>query len=201
MHRADFLFSVALMWSALLCGTALAQAETTYPAKLSRQERLQLEQMVCGDRYGLAVAAIYAQAFEANGQAHFADVRCRPHAQLHGRPLYYVAQCGRDGRQWRCDAAETETSVALKERELIVRPGSVAPDKAADALRKISGYGFFQGNSIDRALESTCNLGMGDRPDLMEISCRKWSVTVSFWCPQISAAIPCPRVIYMRKHK
>src|SRR5450830_701054 len=66
--------------------------------------------------------------------------------------------------------------------------------------KKISGYGYFQGMSIDHALQSTCNMGMGNRPDLIEISCHRWSITVSFWCPQTKQDPTCPRVIYMAEH-
>jgi hypothetical protein len=198
-HTFSSLCNAMLMF---VCLPLYSQAaDDSFPAKISLQERLQMEKTVCGDPYGLAVAAIDARSLEANGRAYFADVKCRPHAQVQGKPLYYVAQCGRDGNQWSCGAAEVETIVPLRQRELLVRPGTVPIPRAIEALQKISTYGYFQGSSLDKALQSTCNLGMGDTPDLVEISCRRWSVTVSFWCPQKSAKIACPRIIYMRERE
>lgn len=183
-----------------------AQTTTqTFPVKLNNHDRLLLEQIVCGQKFGVAVAEIDAQAFDANArQANFADVKCRPHAQLNGKPMYYVAQCARENTQWSCGRAELETIVTLNNRnpirELIIRPGTVAPKVAYEAIQKISTYGYFQAKSLDAALQSTCTIGMGDTPDLIEISCKHWSITVSFLCPQISATSSCPRVIYMSEH-
>ncbi|MBC3862518.1 hypothetical protein H8K32_10440 [Undibacterium jejuense] len=190
---------VLAFFYAALCSTTQA-SDDSFPAKLSRQERLQLEQTVCGAQYGLAVAEIDARSMEANGRANFADVKCRPHAQLAGQPTYYVAVCGRDGNQWSCGEAELETIVPLAQRKLLVRPGTVDPLRGVTTLKKISSYGYFQGLSIDKALQSTCNMGMGNRPDLIEISCQRWSITVSFWCPQTKQDPTCPRVIYMAEH-
>lgn len=175
--------------------------DSTFPARLSREERLLLEQLVCGQKYGVALADIDARAFEAHAaKANYAEVKCRPHAHLQGQPLYYVAQCAHYEKQWSCGPEELETLVALKERELMVRPGTVEPKRAYEAIRSISTYGYFQGKSLDAALQSTCNMGMGEKPDLIEISCRRWSITVSFWCPKSATATACPRVIYMAPH-
>ncbi len=182
----------------------------TFPVKLNHHDRLLLEHIVCGQKLGVAVAEIDGQAFEANArQANFADVKCRPHTQLYGKPMYYVAQCARENTLWSCGRAELETIVTLKNREpiseqtreLIIRPGTVAPKVAYEAIQKISTYGYFQGKSLDAALQSTCTVGMGDTSDLIEISCQRWSITVSFLCPQISATSSCPRVIYMSEHR
>ena len=191
--------NVCLFFCCALCATTYA-SDDSFVAKLTRQERLQLEQIVCGDKFGLAVAEIDARAMEANGRANFADVKCRPHAQLLGQPVYHVALCGRDANQWSCGDPELETIVSLAQRKLLVRPGTVDPQRGVETLKKISGYGYFQGLSIDKALQSTCNLGMGNRADLIEISCQRWSITVSFWCPQTKQNPTCPRVIYMAEH-
>lgn len=194
-----------LMCSLLLAAAwhpamAAGAADPTFPARLSRDERLFLEQEVCGKTLGVGLAEVDARAFEANaGKANYADVKCRPHARLKGQPLYAVALCARHEQQWSCGQAELETRVKLPQRDLIIRPGTVAPDVAYEAIQKISGYGYFQGKSLDAALQSTCNLGMGDSPDLIEISCRRWSITVSFWCPKPTLASACPRVIYMNE--
>ncbi|MCU6434209.1 hypothetical protein LPB67_10550 [Undibacterium sp. Jales W-56] len=192
----------AILWLIVsMAPMRTAQAsDRTFPVKLSRNERVLLEQVVCWQKLGVGVADIDARAFEANAaKANFADVKCQPHAQLKGKPLYYVAQCVRDQAQWACSRAELETLVTLRERELVMRPGTVEPTLAYETLQKISRYGYFQANLLDDALESTCNMGMGDAPDLIEVSCRRWSITVSFWCPQKNGKTPCPRVIYMVK--
>jgi len=185
-------------------------AEQTYAAKLSRQEAALLEQLACSAPYGVNVASIDAQAFEKNAAANFAEVKCRPHTYLgqsqtgQSQPLYYVTQCAREGKQWSCNPAELETRLSLqsqtKTRELLVRPGAVAPLVALDALQKISRYGYFQGQTIDHALQSTCHLGLGEKPDLLEISCARWSLTVSFWCPATPQKSACPRIIWMNEH-
>lgn len=196
-RRMMLLFLLAS--ATMLTANAYANAdEQTFPVRLSRNEHLLLEKMVCGEPFGVGVAEIDARAFSAQAdKANYADVKCRPHAQLKTQPLYYVAQCGRDGKQWSCGAAEVETIVPLKARKLIVRPGTVPPQRATEAIQTISTYGYFQAKSLDAALQSTCNMGMGGTADLVEISCRRWSITVSFWCPQKSPQSPCPRVIYM----
>jgi hypothetical protein len=177
---------------------ALASAEQTFTASLSRDERLLLEQLVCGQTYGVALAEIDARAFDAKGgKPSYADVKCRPHASLKDQPLYYVAQCARSGKLWSCGQTELETLVKLPARELAIRPGTLEPKLAYEAIQKISGYGYFQGMSLDAALQSTCNMGMGDKPDLIEISCKRWAITVSFWCPKTAQKTACPRVIFM----
>jgi hypothetical protein len=184
--------------SVFLPAQAVNAIDQTFPVRLTRDEHLLLEQVVCGQQYGVAVADIDARAFDTKAsKANYADVRCRPHARLRDQPLYYVAQCARADNQWSCGQAELETIVALKERNLRIRPGSVKPELAYDAISKVSTYGYFQGNSIDAALQSTCNMGMGKTADLIEISCQRWSVTVSFWCPASPLNSACPRVIYM----
>lgn len=181
---------------------AISAADTTFSVNLSRDERLLLEQVVCGQKYGVAVAEIDARAFEANARnANYADVKCRPHARLKDKPLYYVAQCARADHQWSCAAAELETLVTLKDRELVMRPGTVEPARAYEAIQKISTYGYFQAKSLDTALQSTCNMGVGEKPDLIEISCKRWSITVSFWCPTTPAKTACPRVIFMQERR
>lgn len=187
---------LALGWL-LACWPPAQAADGTFPARLGREERLLLEQTVCA---AAGVAEIDARTFVAGGKPNYADVRCRPHAQLAGQPLYHVAQCAAEGGRWSCGRAALETRVALKERELIVRPGTVEPGLAVETIRKISRYGYFQAKSLDAALQSTCSMGMGDAPDLIEISCRRWSITVSFWCPQKNTAPACPRVIYLSEH-
>lgn len=178
-----------------------AQADSTFPVALANRDRLVLEQLVCGEQFGVGVADVDARAFSAQAKvANFADVKCRPHAKLNDQPLYYVAQCVRGGGQWACSPAELETRVPLKDRSVLVRPGTVAPQLAFQTIQKISTYGYFQANAIDAALQSTCNMGMGKTADLVEISCRDWSISVSFWCPQQKTTPVCPRVIYMAKH-
>ena len=172
--------------------------DQTFQVDLSRNERLLLEQTVCGKKHGVAVAEIDARAFEAHAaNANYADVKCRPHANLKDKPIYYVAQCARHDKQWSCGREELELSVTLKTRELVIRPGTVEPKLAYETMQKISNYGYFQGKSLDTALQSTCNMGMGNKPDLIEISCKRWSVTVSFWCPKTPENVACPRVIFM----
>ena len=185
---------------ALVCASASASDADTYPAKISRQEHLQISQMACSDAFGFDAADIDARSLSEHGRANYADVRCRPHAQLQGRPLYYVRQCARDGGEWLCSDAELETTVPLGQRVLTIRPGSVSPEKAVNTILKVASYRYYLGISIDHALESTCNLGMGDRPDMIEISCRRWSISVSYWCPKKSGN-DCPRVIYMHERR
>ena len=190
-----------LLAASIVPAVAAHVADQTFSVNLSRDERLLLEQSVCGQKYGVAVAEIDARAFESNAtKANYADVKCRPHARLKDKPLYYVAQCARADNQWSCGRAELETLVTLKERELVIRPGTVEPHLAYEAIQKISAYGYFQAKSLDVALQSTCNMGMGDKPDLIEISCRRWSITVSFWCPKTPLKTACPRVILMGEH-
>ena len=189
-----------LLASAVFPAMAAGVADQTFPARLSRDERLLLEQLVCGQKLGVAVAEIDARAFDANaGKANYADVKCRPHARLKDKPLYYVAQCARANNQWSCGQSELETRVTLKDRELVIRPSAVEPNVAYEAIQKISTYGYFQAKSLDAALQSTCNMGMGDTADLIEISCKRWSITVSFWCPKTPVPTACPRVIYMNE--
>ena len=192
-------FMHCLVWLSLsMPALAVTLPYPTYPVNLSLNERLLIEQIVCGQKYGVAVAEIDARAFdEHTSNANFADVKCRPHARLKDKPIYYVAQCARHDKQWSCGRAEIEVSVTLKERELIMRPGTVEPKLAYESLQKISTYGYFQAKSLDTALQSTCNMGMGNTPDLIEISCKNWSITVSFWCPKTPENLPCPRVIFM----
>ncbi len=177
---------------------AASLPDQTFPVNLSLNERLLIEQTVCGQKYGVAVAEIDARAFEEHASnANYADVKCRPHARRKDKPIYYVAQCARHDKQWSCGRAELEISVTLKGRELIMRPGMVEPNLAYESLQKISTYGYFQAKSLDTALQSTCNMGMGNKPDLIEISCKKWAITVSFWCPKTPENVACPRVIFM----
>ena len=201
--RPKLRFPLIFLLACWLFPAAASLADSTFPVDLSRDERLLLEQVVCGQKYGVAVAEIDARAFTVSAanaaRASYADVKCRPHASLKGKPLYYVAQCARDGKQWSCGRAELETIVPLKERELLMRPGTVKPELAYEAIQKISTYGYFQAKSLDTALQSTCNMGMGEKPDLIEISCKRWSITVSFWCPASPAKTACPRVIYMQE--
>lgn len=194
-------FIRCLILLSLLPFLAMPAIAQTFPVNLSLSERLLLEQVVCGQKFGVAVAEIDARAFEEHAvNANYADVKCRPHARLKDKPIYYVAQCARHDKQWSCGRAETEVSVTLKERELLMRPGTVEPKLAYESLQKISTYGYFQAKSLDTALQSTCNMGIGNKPDLIEISCNKWSITVSFWCPKTPENLPCPRVIFMTPH-
>lgn len=194
----------ALLSAAVLPLQAVADVlpVSTFQVDLSRNERLLLEQMVCGQKYGVAVAEIDARAFDAHAtNANYADVRCRPHARLKDKPMYYVAQCARHDKQWSCGREELEVSVTLKKRELIIRPGTVEPKLAYETIQKMSSYGYFQGKSLDVALQSTCNMGMGNAPDLIEISCKRWSITVSFWCPKTPEDVACPRIIFMESRQ
>lgn len=207
--RFGMLILIAMCLAMLTFQSTQAADNQTFPVSLSRTERLVLEQVVCAKKFGVGVAEIDAQAFEANAaNANFADVTCRPHAQLENKPLYYVAQCAREAGQWSCGQAEVETRVDLvfpaqqkgeqaEQRELRVRPGSVAPAVAVNAIKKISTYGYYQGQSVSKALQSVCNMGLGEKPDLIEIACQRWSLTVSFWCPATPDKAACPRIIFM----
>lgn len=191
-----------LLLAAVLPSLAVTLPVQTFQVDLSRNERLLLEQTVCGQKHGVAVAEIDARAFEANAAyANYADVKCRPHARLKDKPIYYVAQCARHDNQWSCGGEELEVSVTLKARELVIRPGTVEPKLAYETIQKISTYGYFQTKSLDNALQSTCNMGMGNKPDLIEISCKNWSINVSFWCPKTPENIACPRIIFMEKRQ
>jgi len=70
-----------------------------------------------------------------------------------------------------------------------------------NAIQSISTYGYFQAKSIDTALQSTCNMGLGEKPDLIEVSCKNWAMTISFWCPVTPNQKQCPRIIYMEQRK
>ncbi|MBR7784652.1 hypothetical protein, partial [Undibacterium luofuense] len=97
--------ALAMVIVATLTGIALPAAaaqDGTFGVALNRQDRLQIEQLACGAQYGLALADADGRAFDARSPAQFAEVRCRPHAQLGGQPLYYVAQCARDSQRWQC---------------------------------------------------------------------------------------------------
>lgn len=198
---------LGLLWGGVPAHEVQAQPNhdgQTFSAKLSRQEAALLEQKSCLVPYGIGVASIDAQAFEKNAAASFAEVKCRPHAYLQQQAMYYVRQCAREGQQWSCNPAELETRVLLHnqttDRILLVRPGTVKPEMAVQAIQTISRYGYFQGQSIDAALQSTCHIGLGEKPDLLEISCARWSLTVSFWCPAAPAKTACPRIILMSEH-
>ena len=183
-----------------------AQAEVT-PASLSRQDKLKLEVSAC-QPHGQYMAEAQGWAFDADkGKASFADVKCRPHGKMLGQPLYWVTQCVRENEGWGCSPAELETRVPLRfagtqQLHLLdVRPGSVAPEKAHKALQQAAKYNYFQGYSLQQALQSPCNMGMGERPDLVEVSCRDWTISISFWCPQQARDKSCPRIIFMAPKK
>ncbi|MEB0138881.1 MULTISPECIES: hypothetical protein [unclassified Undibacterium] len=186
---------------AALGGTILpAAAADSYAVALSRAERANLEQSVCGSQFGVAAAEITAYALLPHAEvANFADVSCRPHTQWQGQPLYWVAQCGRDQGRWSCAPPELEMQLHSSTGLLRVRPGTLTPSRAAQAISRLSSYGYFEGKSISAALESTCNMGMGKTADLIEISCRHWAIHISYWCPQSSRTNACPRIIYMEK--
>lgn len=179
-------------------------ADDVFVGTLSRQERTWLEQTACRTPYGVAAASIEGQAFTPHAQARFAEIKCRPHTYLQQHPLYYVSQCAREGQRWSCNQAELETRLILtgqpNKRELLIRPGAVSADVALSALQKVSRYGYFQGQSVDAALQSTCHIGLGEKPDLLEISCARWSLTISFWCPATPQQAACPRIIWMARH-
>lgn len=177
------------------------------PGSLSRQDRLQLEAAACQQR-GHNMAEAKGWSFDpGNAKASYADVKCRPHGKMLGQALYWVTQCVREGQNWGCSPAELETRVPLlfagatQQQLLEVRPGSVAPERAHAALQQAAKYTYFQGYSLAQALQSPCNMGMGERPDLVEISCREWVISVSFWCPQQKREKICPRIIYMAPKK
>lgn len=194
--------------------TGLMQLSLSLPAlaqdfagNLSRQDRLQLEAAAC-QPHGQNMAEAKGWSFESGrAKASYADVKCRPHGKMLGQALYWVTQCVREGQDWGCSPAELETRVPLvfagtKQPQILeVRPGSVAPEKAHTALQQAAKYSYFQGYSLAQALQSPCNMGMGERPDLVEISCREWVISVSFWCPQQAREKICPRIIYMAPKK
>lgn len=175
---------------------------------LSRQDRLQLEASACQREHGQNLAQVQGWTMEQkNAAASYADVKCRPHAKMINQPLYWVTQCVREGQEWGCSPAELETLVPVRfgaadvEHKLEVRPGSVSPEKAYLALQQAAKYGYFQGYSLQQALQSPCNMGMGERPDLVEVSCKEWTISISFWCPQQAKEKTCPRIIYMAPKK
>ncbi len=189
----------------MLASCAYAQE---VPGQLSRQDLMQLELRACQSEHGQNLAQAQGWALEQKqARASYADVKCRPHAKLLAQPVYWVTQCVREAQDWGCSPAELETLVPVRfpgtrsEHKLEIRPGSVAPEMAHKALLQAAKYGYFQGNSLQQALRSPCNMGMGERPDLVEVSCRDWTISISFWCPQQARDKTCPRIIYMAPKK
>jgi hypothetical protein len=188
-----------LMWSAAYAATRL-DVGGAYPTKVSKDDQIVLEQVVCAYGSGTPAARINGWSLEReNGKLQYVDVACRPHRMSKKDTVYKVAQCARESGKWSCSQGEDEILVNLRDRAVALRPNKVKDEVATHALRTIGTAGYFQGQSLVDAIQSPCYMALGPTKDLLEMSCATWTVMITHWCP--SKSENCPRIIYMNERK
>jgi len=188
----------------LIAQFALA-VDTGTPFNLSKREQSFLEQKVCGAQYNLKASKIKAYAFEGRAKTDSkialsartsAYVECESHGEFMGRPMRYIDDCDLVEGEWDCSAPQLEVMVPINGREVKMRPwGKLTPKKSYELLKDISARGQFQGESLDKAIGSSCDIAKNKDPDIIELGCEA-AMSISYWCPQAKIT-GCPRVLFL----
>lgn len=188
--------------------TSYASAAITggVPVTLSEGEKNQLEYMVCKSNYGLNANKINAFTFrdtkttELNKLPNLrtlARVECESHGQVNNKPMRYVDDCDFIENEWICSVPKLEIIITINGRDVKMRPWGLTPEAATSLLNSINARGYFQGESLDKAIGSSCDISKTKDPEVMELACDA-VISLSFWCPQNQIS-GCPRILFVSR--
>lgn len=196
--------AAALAFSFCLAPAFAADTGGT-PFTLSKREHSFLEQKVCGAQYNLKASKIKAYAFESRKATDSkialeartsAYVECESHGDFMGKPMHYIDDCDLVDGEWDCSPPQLEVVVSINNRDVKMRPwGGLTPEKSYSLLKDISLRGRFQGESLDKAIGSSCDIAKNKDPDIIELGCEA-AMSISYWCPQTKLT-GCPRVLFL----
>lgn len=194
MRFKNFLFLFLILFIA----SAHAVINNGKPVKLSKQEENQLEYTVCKSPFNLNASKINAFRFDdpiAEKKRTLALVECKSHGEFNNKPMRYIDDCDFVNNEWICSAPQLEIIISINGRNVKMRPWGLTPEVATNTLTTISKKGFFQGDSLDKAIGSSCDVSKTKDPEVMELKCDA-VIGISFWCPQHQTT-GCPRVLFV----
>jgi hypothetical protein len=174
------------------------------PVTLSEGEKNQLEYMVCTSNYNLSANKINAFTFrdtKTTGSNKLPNLRtlarveCESHGQVNNRPMRYVDDCDFIEKEWVCSKPQLEIIITINGRDVKMRPWGLTPEAATSLLSNINARGYFQGESLDKAIGSSCDVSKTKDPEVMELACDA-VISLSFWCPQQQIS-GCPRILFI----
>lgn len=197
------------MWLAsVACGLLLwvsgvnAAINNGAPIKLTGADRSELEDLACKSRYNLAANKVNAFRFSnatttdgTSAKRILALVECKAHDEFNGKPIHYIDDCDLIDNRWLCSQPQLEIPLEFNGRTVKMRPWGLTPERAQHLLTSIAKLGYFQGESLDKAIGSSCDVSNTKDPEVMELQCDA-VIGVSFWCPQQSLT-GCPRVLFV----
>jgi hypothetical protein len=176
------------------------------PVTLSEGEKSQLEYMVCKSNYNLNANKINAFTFrdtkttESNNNSRtLARVECESHGQVNNKPMRYIDECDFSEKKWTCPEPQLEIIVTINGRDVKMRPWKLTPEAATGLLNSINARGYFQGESLDKAIGSSCDVSKTKDPEIMELACDA-VIRISFWCPQ-NQITGCPRILFVSREE
>ncbi|WP_129649607.1 hypothetical protein [Peristeroidobacter agariperforans] len=192
MKRAP---SIVLAAALGVCGSAQdVRALTlipTFPAALTAAEKAALERLVCKDTHHVPAEGIEAWSYDRATANASADVLCRSHEAIAGKPVRYFARCERKEKSWSCQSGDIEVLVSVGTRELAVRwLGGIDRTWGVKVIEKLVADGWFR-KELDAGESPQCDVGPGSAPEWVDVKCAGWAITVSSWCPQEA----CPRIV------
>ena len=178
------------------------------PVTLSEGEKNQLEYMVCKSNYNLNANKINAFTFrdtkttEPNKLPNLrtlARVECESHGQVNNKPMRYIAACDFIEKEWICPKPQLEIIITINGRDVKMRPWGLTPEAATSLLKNINARGYFQGESLDKSIGSSCDISKTKDPEVMELACDA-VIRLSFWCPQQQLS-GCPRILFVSREE
>ena len=154
-----------------------------------------LENLACKTPFKLKAETIQGfkdEHAELKSDFSSAYVTCKSHGKFMASPIYYQTFCEINNGKWKCNISTQETTINLGKQNVTIRPSNISFEAAYKTLNQVSGYGRFQGISMQDAIGSSCDISQLDK-ETIELSCR-YKIAVSTWCPQPQLT-KCPRVV------
>ena len=178
---------------------ALVRAAETHESDLPVSERAKLETIACRDPHQVALDRVSTRFYGKGLQAPAAaEVHCASHAAPDGMQVHYVVQCSRSEGAWGCQGEWIEFPVQIESKQVATRvEEAIKPAQAAAIVRKIAGYGRFQGYVLKDALAAPCYVTQTKAREFIDVKCEGWHMIVSTWCPQEPKE--CPRLLSIDK--
>lgn len=191
--KAAALSVLILISIAALAADAPTASKKTYAHHLSKQDITELADIVCRARHGVNHDKVNAWTEKPrdvkNAQA---TVVCQPHAVTDNYAVYYKADC-RHGEKWECKASETRLHAKLDTQRIDIDIRGYQPEIAYSLIRRLDKYRLPKGDPVLTADTAQCALGKGPSKELLDITCDKKLIRLSYWCPQSS----CPRIFWI----
>jgi hypothetical protein len=131
---SEYRFHYLLMSICITLATRPAHGVTVVaePFDLDPQASAAVEKAACSDPYGVSMESAAGELWATGVRT--AWIRCRPHSEVRGRPVFATTRCKLSNSQWTCEIATVTISFNGADLPREVRISGLTPQMGIDIV-------------------------------------------------------------------